>query len=198
MREKHWTVQGILQICCMCLFSLTGVTVSFDYTLNRCYIYRTYFVHIPWVFTESWNNCCEGKVMLSLLLISCCTEMIPTQTRRGLSAAFASWGEDLISGKKKNVAKPSSWASTSLHDSLCLCTAEDRSSLKQGLAFCHLDFVPPQDLFPLTSPTSTFHNLKNKFKPKVLDLCFSDLFLIWLAKAYLVKKQLRSSGQSPF
>lgn len=99
--------------------------------------------------------------------------MIPKQTRRGLSAAFASWGEDLISGRKENVPKLSPQATTSLHDSLCSCTAENRSSLKQGLAFCPLEFLPPQYLFPLTSPTSTFHNLKNKPKPKVLDLCFS-------------------------
>lgn len=59
----------------------------------------------------------------------------------------------------------------SLHDSLLLCTAEDKSFLKQGLVFCHLDFVPPQNPFPYLS-TSTFHNLKNKPKLQVLDLCF--------------------------
>lgn len=74
--------------------------------------------------------------------------MIPKQTRRGLSAAFACSGEDVISGKKKHVAKLSPQATISLQDSLCLCTAEDKYSLKQGLAFCHLDFVPPQDPFP--------------------------------------------------
>lgn len=61
MRGKHWTVQHVLQILGMSLFSLKGVTVNSDYTLNRCYIHWTILYTYPGYLLKAEIIAVKGK-----------------------------------------------------------------------------------------------------------------------------------------
>lgn len=87
---------------------------------------------------------------------------------------------------------------------LCLCTAEGRSSVEQGLAFCHLDFVPPQEPFPHLSCCRVPESPKKK--KRWLDLCFPGVSVPHLtyqslsrqeAAEFLWAKPLAKEERSP-
>lgn len=167
MREKCWAVQRMLQIRCMCLFSVMCVTVTHEYTLNTCYAHGMYFVHVPWVFIKCWNNGREWKMRFSLPLVSCYTGRIPTQTRSGPGAAFASLGEDLFFWQKE--ARCWTVALSFSLSSGVFVPVRSQSFSEQDLAFCHLGFVPPQQPLPHLSCCCVSEPPK---KIKRLDSCF--------------------------
>jgi len=89
----------------------------------------------------------------------------------GCEQLSPAWEQTCFSGRRKRVAKLSPRVSPSRWHFLCLRAAEGRASPEQSLAFCRLDFVPPQEPFPRLSCCCISEPPKKK-KKKLLDLCF--------------------------